>query len=86
MLVLVRFVDRPGGSNATFDHHKPQGSETSSTTRVITSPLWFPEATLFLSPHQYEAWQDLAWKGIVLQLLMYAGIELCVRMECRGAD
>ena len=49
-----------------------------------SGPLWFREGTFFLSPHQYEPWQDLAWKGIVLQLLMYAGIELCVRLECRG--
>ena len=28
--------------------------------------------------------KTFAWKGIVLQLLMYAGIELCVRIECRG--
>ena len=49
-----------------------------------SGPLWFREGTLFLNPNQYEPWQDLAWKGIVLQLLMYAGIELCVRIECRG--
>jgi hypothetical protein len=60
-----------------------------ATNEVLTTlskpkPLWFREGTLFLSPNQYEPWQDLAWKGIVLQLLMYAGIELCVRIECRG--
>ena len=49
-----------------------------------SGPLWFREGTLFLNPNQYEPWQDLAWKGIVLQLLMYAGIELCIRIECRG--
>ena len=72
---IVRFVENEA-SDSTLNEEE--------TVKEYYSPLWFPEATLFLSPHQYEAWQDLAWKGIVLQLLMYAGIELCVRMECRG--
>jgi len=57
---------------------------TGNNDPSTTLPLWFSEGTLFLNPYQYDAWRDLALKGIVLQLLMYAGIELCVRIECRG--
>lgn len=73
----------------TFELNQETTTTDLATNEVLTTlskpkPLWFREGTLFLSPNQYEPWQDLAWKGIVLQLLMYAGIELCVRIECRG--
>lgn len=81
--------------NFTSNNEKSFELNNKTTTTDLTSneelsnlsksgPLWFREGTLFLNPTQYEPWQDLAWKGIVLQLLMYAGIELCVRIECRG--
>jgi len=71
---LLKKSNKLALGNAENEHNNPRD----------TSPIWFPEGTLLLSPHQYEPWQDLALKGIVLQLLMYAGIELCVRLECRG--
>ena len=80
-------------STSNNENNFELNSETTTTDVDInggldnlnkSGPLWFCEGTLFLNPNQYEPWQDLAWKGIVLQLLMYAGIELCVRIECRG--
>lgn len=73
----------------TFELNQETATTDLAANEVLNTlskakPLWFREGTLFLNPNQYEPWQDLAWKGIVLQLLMYAGIELCVRIECRG--
>jgi hypothetical protein len=51
---------------------------------VAYAPTMYATDSLFLAPNQYEPWQSVAWKGVVLQIAMYAGIELCVRQEDRN--
>jgi DNA-directed RNA polymerase subunit delta len=47
-------------------------------------PLWNPHVTLFIESTPSLPWQSSPWKNMVLQLMMYASIEFCIRLECRG--
>jgi len=47
-------------------------------------PLWKPHVTLFISPTPATPWQSMVWNSVALQLMMYASIEFCIRLECRG--
>ena len=48
------------------------------------NPLWFADGTLFLNPTQYQQWKDVIWTGMVFHVLLYAGIEVAIRLEGRG--
>lgn len=47
-------------------------------------PLWKPNVTLFISRTPATPWQSMSWNSVALQLIMYATLEFCIRLECRG--
>lgn len=79
-VVMERNSDSGFVSNTTNEEYMPlKGTEPGKY-----EPVWFYRGTLFINPVNYEPWQYMAWKGIALQLIMYSGIECCIRLECRG--
>ena len=68
--------------NGTFS--LPDDDSSMPENGIPNGPIWFPEGTLFLNPTQYEQWPDVAWRGIALQLIMYASMELCIRLNFKG--
>lgn len=47
--------------------------------------LCLSSTTTFINPGESELWSSKAWKTVISPLLMYGAIELCIRLECRGA-
>lgn len=49
-------------------------------------PALFPfyRGIFFINSVNDEPLPYMVWKGIALQLIMYGGIECCIRLECRG--
>ena len=64
--------------------------EDANNTEEITSlpqayeNVWTNYSSLFINPVDYHPWQSIAWKSFALQLIMYGGIEFCIRLQCRG--
>ena len=62
---------------------------TDNTEEVTSTPkayetVWTNYSSLFINPVDYQPWQSIAWKSFALQLIMYGGIEFCIRLQCRG--
>ena len=88
--------DEDDGDDDLIEENESAGSwnmDESQTTTVLADqkpevvspfPLWKPHVTLFISPTPSTPWQSMAWNSVALQLIMYASIEFCIRLECRG--
>ena len=59
-------------------------SEEVASTPNEYEKVWTNYSSLFINPVDYQPWQSMAWKSLALQLIMYGGIEFCIRLQCRG--
>lgn len=76
-------TDAPFIIEGSFEETLDDGKEQTDQTKY--TPVWLQHrGALFVNPVKYEPWRSVVWKGLALQLIMYGGIELCIRLECRG--